>query len=165
MDQERTYCKCCGHEVWPSQPEESIATQLCLIECGIPSSIARGIDTWNRRKLINVVSEKKVRVKVYDEDYQDEVWDYDYIYVNTYLCTDCFKYGIHASICHQGRLPYLRRDVNWFLEWHKDIISDEEKKYALKKYKIPTEGIYNCRYYRTEHTTTMEDDTKYITST
>ena len=164
MDQERTYCKCCEHEVWPSQPEESIATQLCLIECGLPSSLAREIDTWNRRKLINVVSEKKVRVRVYDEDYQEEVWDWDYTYINTVFCTDCFKYGIHASICHQGRLPYLRRDVNWFLEWHKDI-SDEEKKYALKKYKIPTEGIYNCRYYRTEHTTIMEDGTKYITST
>ncbi len=163
MSQERTYCKCCEHEVWSSQPEESIATHLCMIKRGIPSFIAHEIDTWNQRKLINVSSEKKVRVRVYDEELQEEVLDHDYIYVVMVLCTNCFKHGIHASICQQARLPYLRRDINWFLEWHNGI-SDEEKKQALKVYKVPTEGVYNCRYYRTEQPTIMEDNKKYITS-
>jgi hypothetical protein len=164
MNQERTYCKCCEHEVWPSQPEESIVTQLCMIERGLPSTLAKEIDTWNSRKQIQVVSEKKIRAKVYDEDLDEEIWDSDYIYINTLLCRECFKIGIHASLLKQKRLPYLRRDIGWFLSGH-EYISEEEKKVAVKIYKIPSDGVYNCRFYRKEQPTIQEDNTKYITST
>ena len=91
----------------------------------------------------NVFSEKKSRNKNIDCDPDDY-----FIYETkiTKLCFKCFLVGIDYCLELNNNLPYLRRDIFYFLNDNNiNIIKKHYKKY---RYILP--NYYNCTYYRSQ---------------
>jgi len=87
-----------------------------------------------------------------DSEY-DSDFDQDYYWFETKLfCTCCFQTGIILSLKNQQRLPYLRRDIYYFLQEtdiETSIIKYRKKYYQFfLNYRLPKQ--YNITYYRNE---------------
>ena len=74
-------------------------------------------------------------------------------YYRTHICTKCFQLGIYLSLKKQKRLPFLRIDINYFI--NKDNVITEEIinniKNEFTKYIFPS--LYSCVYYRQSNPT------------
>ena len=66
------------------------------------------------------------------------------------VCTKCFQIGIAASLDKQQRLPFLRRDIDYFLTVWQNIENEQlnEIKERFLNYIFPNE--YSCEYYRSQ---------------
>ena len=109
------------------------------IECYLNKNIIKFLYPLN----YNVFSERKSRNKKFDCDPDDY-----FIYQTkiTKLCFKCFVVGIDRCLSLSNNLPYLRRDIYYFLnDNNKNIIKKHYKKY---KYILPNN--YNCTYYRNQ---------------
>ena len=103
---------------------------------------------------------KKRIIPENDEDSDDEV----YWHETKNLCTFCFQSGIIESLEIQKRLPFLRRDIYYFLNEKRNIDyckkkwKDKYNEFYLK-YKLPQN--YNNLYYRQE-TPLQISDNKFV---
>ena len=79
-------------------------------------------------------------------DSEDEISGY-YWKETKNICTNCFQYGIELSLQNQKRLPFLRKDISYFMHQVENNTEFEKKKekyylhYLLPKY-------YIMDYYR-----------------
>lgn len=103
---------------------------------------------------------KKRIIPENDEDSDDEV----YWHETKNLCTFCFQSGIIESLEIQKRLPFLRRDIYYFLNEKRDIDyckkkwKDKYNEFYLR-YMLPQN--YNNLFYRQE-TPLQISDNKFV---
>ena len=94
-----------------------------------------------------IIHTRKSRIKPNHMDYDsdDEISGYYWTERNN-ICTKCFQYGIQNSLECQGRLPFLRSDINYFLHDMDDNHIQNKIKRIKMKYFLPNKYIID--YYR-----------------
>lgn len=79
----------------------------------------------------------------YKIKYRGEIFQYTFT-----VCTKCFQCGIYSSLEHQERLPFLRKDIHYFIRDYTNIDITQLKK-IYNNYIFPS--TYVCDYYRKPH--------------
>ena len=98
---------------------------------------------------------KKIPIPIDFNEDDDNDFDQDYYWNETKkICTFCFQNGIIESLNSKKRLPFLRRDINLFLDNEKNICDEilklNEDKYNNFFYNYELPLYYNITYYRKE---------------
>ena len=69
---------------------------------------------------------------------------------NIYICTKCFQNGLNNSLIQQQRLPYLRRDVYYFINFDDDDNNngnnEKNENNMFINYFLPND--YEIKFYR-----------------
>lgn len=95
-----------------------------------------------------IIHTKKSRMKPDHMEYDSDgeyYWE-EYIYI----CTKCFQNGLNNSLIQQQRLPYLRRDVYYFINFDDDDNNngnnEKNENNMFINYFLPND--YEIKFYR-----------------